>query len=382
MAKPLVVDADGHVLEPADLWERYLEPRFKDRAIRIRLDSKGLEFVEIDRRKSAFLRGGTLGGLGGAYQDQRELMTPGKVTYAECCRRTPGAIDPHARIKEMDAEGIDVAILYPTIGICWERECEDPELSAAYCRAYNNYLFDYCAAHRERLIPVAHVNLRDVSFAVAEVQRVKGKAKGVFVTPFPCNGRPHGDSYYDPFWAACEAAGLPVSSHVQVRADSLGSGLYHADHYPPTADDIPRWFYFMQLAEDSMLGLNCLFQGAVLQRFSNLKYVMLEAGCGWVPGWMDRADGKFEKFGFTTRLSEKPSEVFRRRCWISTDVDEISIGGVARTIGANHMMWATDYPHVDAHEHPLTELRKNMQGLSEEEQQWILGRTAAELYRL
>ena len=64
MAKSLVVDSDGHVLEPADMWERYLEPKFKDRAIRIRVDSKGYEYVEIDGRKSPFLRGGTLASAG------------------------------------------------------------------------------------------------------------------------------------------------------------------------------------------------------------------------------------------------------------------------------------------------------------------------------
>ncbi|HXR36455.1 MAG TPA: hypothetical protein VN754_10925, partial [Candidatus Binataceae bacterium] len=116
MAKSLVVDSDGHVLEPADMWERYLEPKFRDRAIRIRVDRKGFEYVEIDGRKSPFLRGGTLASAGGAYQDPREVMTPGKLTYEEGCRRTPGAVDPHSRLRELDEEGIDVAILYPTIG--------------------------------------------------------------------------------------------------------------------------------------------------------------------------------------------------------------------------------------------------------------------------
>ena len=240
MAKSLVVDSDGHILEPADMWERYLEPKFKDRAIRIRVDSKGYEYVEIDGRKSPFLRGGTLASAGGAYQDPREIMTPGRVTYEEGCRRTPGAVDPHIRLKELDSRGGRAAILYPTIGIAWERDCEDPELSAAYCRAYNNWLLDYCSVNPDRLIAAAHINLRDVNLAVAELDRIKGKAKGIFVTPFPCNGLSAWDSYYDPFWGACEAAGLPVATHVQVRGDSLGSGLHHASHNPPLRRKISR----------------------------------------------------------------------------------------------------------------------------------------------
>jgi uncharacterized protein len=136
------------------------------------------------------------------------------------------------------------------------------------------------------------------------------------------------------------------------------------------------------LPEDSFMALNCVFHGNVLDRFPKLKYVVLETGCGWVPAWMDRADGKFELFGFTTRMTRKPSEIFRERCWISTDVDEASIPLVAKTIGANRMMWATDYPHIDAHKEPLKELHKHIQSLSDEEQDWILGRTATELYEL
>jgi predicted TIM-barrel fold metal-dependent hydrolase len=150
----------------------------------------------------------------------------------------------------------------------------------------------------------------------------------------------------------------------------------------PRAEDNPRWFFFMQLTEDSMLGVNMLFQGGVLERFPKLNYVILETGCGWVPGWVDRADGKFELFAFTTRMSKKPSQVLRERCWISTDVDEAGIAHVARTIGANHMMWATDYPHIDAHSDPVAELRKHIAELSAEDQAWILGKTAAQLYRL
>ena len=36
-----VVDADGHILEPSDLWEKNLEPEYRDRAIRLRIDSDG-----------------------------------------------------------------------------------------------------------------------------------------------------------------------------------------------------------------------------------------------------------------------------------------------------------------------------------------------------
>lgn len=112
MSRPLTVDSDGHILEPADLWERYLEPKYKDRAIGIKLDAHGLEYIEVNGAPS-YMGGGVLGEMGGAYQDPIELMTPGKVTYWQSAMRTPGAIDPHERVKQMDGEGIDIALLFP-----------------------------------------------------------------------------------------------------------------------------------------------------------------------------------------------------------------------------------------------------------------------------
>jgi predicted TIM-barrel fold metal-dependent hydrolase len=337
MSKSLVVDADGYILEPPDLWERYLEPKYRDRAMRIKTDQRGWEYLEIDGNVSRLVRGGVMGALGGAYQDPRELLTPGRVKYWEGAKRTPGAIDPDARVREMEAQGIDAAVLYPTIGILWEEECTDPELSAAYCRAYNNYLFDFCGKHPDRLVPIAQVNLRDVNLAVTEVERVKGKARGIFTTPYPMNGIPVGDPYYDPFWAACEAAGLPVSTHVQVRPSFLGNHL-HVPKGELSPEKNPIWFLFMQLPDDSQLGLNCMMQGGVLERFPKLKYVVLEIGCGWLPAWMERADGKYEMFSFTTGMKHKPSELFRRQM----------LGVVRRRRGGYPIGRAADRPESDA----------------------------------
>jgi predicted TIM-barrel fold metal-dependent hydrolase len=373
VSKPLVVDADGHILEPPDLWERYLEPKYRDRAMRVARDRKGLEYLEIDRRMSVGVRGGTLGTLGGAHQDCADLSIAGKYSYWEVARRTPGGIDPDIRIREMDEQGIDVAILYGTITLCWEEECTDPELSAAYCRAYNNYAIDFCSKYPDRLIPIAHVNLRDVNLAVEEIERVKGKARGIFYTPAPLRGISVGDSYYHPFWGAAEAAGLPVSTHVQVRPGFHGSKLHRATQ---------PWLYLMQLPGETQLSLNCVMQDGVFDRFPRLRYVVLEVGAGWLPHWLERGDEKYHIFGWASRLSKKPSELFREHCWISTEVDESTIANVAEKIGARRMLWATDYPHIDAPVNPLPELREHLAALSEADREWILGKSAAELYRL
>jgi predicted TIM-barrel fold metal-dependent hydrolase len=74
--------------------------------------------------------------------------------------------------------------------------------------------------------------------------------------------------------------------------------------------------------------------------------------------------------------------VWQRNCWVSAEADEACIPEIARTIGARRLLWATDYPHIDAYKDLVTELRERIAPLSPEDQEWILGKSAVELYRL
>ena len=116
-SRNIVVDADGHVMEPADTWTNYIDPQFRNRAIRIDHDEKGYEVLLVDNSPLELVRGhmGVLGGIG---MDPVALHENGKLTYAQGCPL--GGYDPKARLKVMDQEKIDISILYPTIGICWE----------------------------------------------------------------------------------------------------------------------------------------------------------------------------------------------------------------------------------------------------------------------
>ncbi|MGE0825869.1 MAG: hypothetical protein AB7P18_27570, partial [Candidatus Binatia bacterium] len=112
-----VVDADGHILEPPDLWTKYIDPQYRDRAIRIDHDANGWEVLMFDNKPAEVVRG-TLGALGGVGMDAEELLIPGKKTYMDGCPL--GSYDPKARLEVMDKEVIDIALLYPTISIFWE----------------------------------------------------------------------------------------------------------------------------------------------------------------------------------------------------------------------------------------------------------------------
>ena len=140
--KAKFVDVDGHIMEPSNLWVEYLEHEYKDRALRIERDEKGLEYLSVEGKWSWWLSGGTLGAVGAIGQDVKPFLTPGKVSYEDAV--LPGARYPDERIKVMDDEGIDMTFVYPSLGLNWEHECKDPKLAAAYARAYNNWVLDFC----------------------------------------------------------------------------------------------------------------------------------------------------------------------------------------------------------------------------------------------
>src|SRR6476646_5784284 len=153
------VDADGHILEPPDLWEQYLEPEFRDRALRFVLDEDGLEELEIGGERSKLSRKGfpsTLGAMGDP--DLRAMQLDPNRTYLD--EAPYGSMDPRERIELLDAENIDAVVLYTTVGLLWESELEDVELSQAYTRAYNRWICDFCR-DEDRLIPTAHLSLGD-----------------------------------------------------------------------------------------------------------------------------------------------------------------------------------------------------------------------------
>ena len=135
-----VIDADGHVLEPADLWLDYLEAPYRDRAIRVRTNDAGLEYLEIDGTPFDRLSPGGIAMLG-AMGDETARPGPDR-RYMDAMPF--GACDPTDRIAWLDKEQLDAVVLYPTIGIIWESGVDDVELSDAYTRAYNRWIADFC----------------------------------------------------------------------------------------------------------------------------------------------------------------------------------------------------------------------------------------------
>ena len=374
--KPLVIDADSHVLEPQDLWQNYLEAQYRERALHIETDEHGFEHWVVDGKPFLY-RHGVFGDMGAIGQDLEPYFTPGKVTYQEGRQLSPGGFDPHERVKVLDQEGIDKVLLYPSLGITWEGGCQDADLATAYCRAYNNWLIDFCAPYPERLVPIAHISLLDPGQGAGELARaVKAGAKGAILRGYPSGDRPYGHPDNDVFWAAAQDLDVPVGLHIGGNNHLTGHDLFDIKFGPGT------WWVYVMFSVDIQIGLASLLQGGVLERFPHLKFVLLESGCGWIPYWLDRMDETFESLGFSTALKQHPSEYFKRQCMITMEPDEALATSTIKQIGAQSVMWAADYPHSDGHWNAVTAVKESLHEFSEPEQRQVLGENAAAAYKL
>ncbi len=372
----LIVDADGHILEPKDLWQTYLEPRYRDRALRIETDDKGFEHWVVNGKPYDY-RYGVFGDMGAIGKKLERYFTPGQVTYDEGRALFPGGGDPHERVKLLDAEGIDKVLLYPSLGITWEGGCDDAELAQAYCRAYNNWLLDFCSHYPDCLYAIAHISLMDPELGAKELERsVKAGAKGAMLRAYPSGDRPYGHPDNDVFWATAQDLGVPVGLHIGGNGRLAGHELFDITFGAGT------WWIYNMFAVDVQIGLMSLMHGGVFQRYPGLTVALLESGCGWVGYWLDRMDETYRHMGFSTPLDEQPSEYFKRQCIITMDPDEALGPATVRHVGAQCFMWDSDYPHSDGHMNAVAEIREAVAELPQADQRMILGDNAAKAYHL
>jgi predicted TIM-barrel fold metal-dependent hydrolase len=277
----------------------------------------------------------------------------------------------------MDAEGIDAAVLYPTIGLYFWA-LEDPAAAAALAMAYNDWLAEYCSTAPDRLFAAGMLPMQDPTAAVGELRRLheEGTFRAAFVRPNPCNGRVLSDPAYEPLWEEAESVGMPIAIHEgsSVTIPTLGADrpfnalVLHTVSHP----------------FEQMMACAELIADGVMERHPSLRFVFLESGATWGAFWLQRMDEQVHGFGgFCPQMLLKPSEYFARQCWISADVDESALAAVVPFIGEERIVWGSDYPHHDAtFPGAVTELRDMLSPLPASVQEKILGANAKELYLL
>jgi uncharacterized protein len=332
-----VIDADGHVLEPVNLWRDYIDPKFRDRAPKLVVDEKGKQRLMIE---DVYV-GSQAGGVGalGAIGARQGVVVANTMEYSEGRK---GGFDPHARIPDMDSDGIDAAILYPSLGL-FVGSVEDPLLAAAICRAYNRWLADYCKPYPKRLFGMAMLPLQSVELAIEEMRFARRELKfcGGFLRPNPYNRKMMHHPDYEEFWATAQDLDFCIGFHEGAGSSMPTVGV---DRFPESRGAR----HIISHPMGMMLACLSVIWGGVCERYPKIRIAFLECGGGWVAAWIDRMDRHFDDAFFNdSGLKMRPSDLFRRNCWISFEPVEGCLGVLADYIGPDRIMWATDYPHPD-----------------------------------
>jgi len=360
-----VIDADGHVVEPVEAWDGLPQAH---RPV-IHRDPSGYEHVVVGGREILAVPLGTLATPGADFAD------PTRFTALADAR--PGGSDPVARLADMTLEGIDQAVLYPSIGLYFWA-LDEPETATRVATAYNDWLSGYCAADPVRLFGAAMLPMQDPEAAARELRRAVGHLgfKAAFVRPNPCMGRSLSDRAYEPVWEAAEELAVPIGIHEgsSVIVPTLGSDRPFN----------PLILHAVSHSFEQMLACAQLMAFGTLDRHPGLRIVFLESGGGWVPFWLERLDEQAESFGgFCPRMALRPSEYFARQCAISFEVDESTLPALLPFIGHDRVVWGSDYPHHDAtFPGAVAALRRTIAPLGIPSQARILGGNARRIYGL
>lgn len=377
----LVMDSDFHLMEPDDLWDRYLDEEWKPQAPKFThnpLFPPSTPIMVVQGKAIPAYIEHPAAALTIKDLDDRTMTRSDHYDLA----RSRG-FDPETHLMAMDIEGIDVGILYATRGrqiICADEI--EPAFAAALCRAYNNWTHDYIRTNPDRLKLAAQVPFHDAEMAAEEARRAVTELGAVAIVgvPNPINGRFLHDPYFEPFWAEVERLGVPVGFHPTGNSSlQQDIGLRFVGH--------PAYWPISHSARnpmENMLAFAMLAMGGVFERHPGLTVALLESTCGYLPWWLDRLDDQWEKYGpgCDVKLSAKPSEYFFRHAYIATDADEARLGRVIDEIGDDRIVVSTDYPHADGIFPHATEEFLRLPGVSNESRRKILWDNCARLYNL
>ncbi len=331
----IVIDGDGHVVEVNETYAT-IDPAYRSRRPIYTQASRGNIVRLIDGKVwGPQAEGGFVGVNGNVFPPQ------GKAFHY----RRMGTYNPWARLADMDADQIDVAVIYGTdeLPLC---VTPDADFAHARARAYNDWLHGYCQASPHRLKGIGIVALQSVERAVTELERLRVDL-GMVGVQIGCTVREDtllSDPRLEPFWEAAEALDIAVAVHGPALPGFLRSyfDVNRPDHMLEASH--------MAHAFAQMLSCSNVITSGVLERHPQLRIAFLEAGAGWVPYWMHRMDEYNEvapeRWG---QISAKPSEYIKSgRVFFSCEPGDELIPFFIEQIGEDAMLFASDYLHFDA----------------------------------
>jgi predicted TIM-barrel fold metal-dependent hydrolase len=355
------LDCDMHMAEPWNLWHDYIAPRYRDEIEALTGVPEGYNPLTH-----------------GPVANIREIRKTRVGMFDDYLDPDGTFVDAAGQLRAMDREGIDRAVLFPTIALAPVRT-DDPAAALAIRRAFNDWLYAFCAHDPTRLKMNAMIPTHDIAAAVEEIRRVKSDMGAVSIHLDPRrDGTAFDDPLYEPIWDAAETAGLAVDFHnglprqMESRYGDRPSHLFvHASSRP-----VGHMCTFMEL-----------LVGGVLERHPRLHVVFLESGASWVPYWLFRLEEECEKFSrihpeIAQNVRLRPVEYWRRQCYASVEVSEWTLPGVITTIGDDNLVLSSDFPHFDSEFPEAGRHFLELAGVSRESKRKILWDNCARLYNL
>ncbi|MCW2719169.1 amidohydrolase family protein [Pseudonocardia sp.] len=342
-----IVSVDDHLVEHPRVWQERVPERYRDAAPRI---------VEVDGKHVWHYDGKafpTIGLNAVAGKDPKDWgMDP--VRYEDMI---PGCYDPAARVKDMDLDGVQAALCFPSFpgfgGGTFFR-AQDKDLALHCVRAWNDFYIDeWCATAPERFIPMGILPVWDIDLSVKEAERIA--AKGARTISFPDSPVPLGlpsfhSRHWDPLWQVCSDTGMPASLHF--GSGSFVPGFSFSGKAPGldmVTENVPFAVPIVLFSSNLMWStVDLLFSGA-LQRFPDLQISLAEGGIGWIPYILERADYTWERHRYYQDIDfdAKPSDLFRKHFWGCFIDDEHGLTN-RHTIGVDRITMEIDYPHSDS----------------------------------
>ncbi|MXY50990.1 MAG: amidohydrolase [Gammaproteobacteria bacterium] len=358
--KYFMVSMDGHVQEPADLWQKRMDAKFRDRLPGVAVDKDGKKYQKTEGFRPLRIRNIKFEGEDGL--------------------RNGAGTTPEERLADLAADGVDAEVLFPNKGLTiWATP--DPEFSQAMCRVWNDWAWEVFGDYNDRLSPMGCVASADIPGAIAEIQRLA--ALGFRGLSLPCKpvwgpGSHEHLNYnlpdFDPLWACIQEVDLPITFHVSTGRDprtSRGNGgavINYAVHsLAPTMEPIAN-----------------LCASGVLARFPGLRFGSVEAGIGWVPWAIWALDEAYRKHHMYVRpkLDRLPSEYFRECGFATFQEDKPGLDLAREHNLIDNFMWANDYPHHEGTwPHSAEAIERTMSQLTDEERAKVLGLNAARIFK-
>jgi predicted TIM-barrel fold metal-dependent hydrolase len=362
---------DSHVVEAREVFEG-LEDRFGSRAPRIEHGWKGRPGDWLILPDMFPVPVGRLGIAGHRLDDPKtgERIARG---YAGL---NPGVVDPHIRLDDQAADGICGEVMYPSLNM-FTFAIPDRDVVAAVFERHNDWVLDYCSAAPARLVGIGCLGLPDVETALGEMRRAANRGVRGFAIPAHVDpARPYDHPDYEPFWAAAQDMGVPLTMHI-FTGTSLDGGL--PPHWGAPATGIKGYTLAHATVVNTMIDLIC---GGVCERFPLLRFVLAEFDTGWVAQCIHRLDHATYRSPrhAVDYLTMKPSDYFHRNFAVTFEDDEAGVL-TRHLVGIDNLLWGNDYPHHDSiWPHSMETLDKIFAGVPDAERERMCFTNAVQLY--